>query len=221
MGATCFTNPLYLSGDFWTAWLMERIDWDRLKEFERNRAEDICKHFFPHGRRVGNEWKFGDVSGVPGTGTDGGSLGVQLEGNKAGLWRDRATGAGGRLRNLIAQSRGITDEAAVDEIERAFGLSFRANGVHHQTNTTMESFDWSGYVSFVTERELIVLARWRGYTLQFCRWLANEGLLGLYRGKWAFPVADNLGQIIGCHYLSLKLIRGGAIRRRQALVRWL
>ena len=43
----------------------------RVADFERARAEDICRYFFPAGRKCGPEWKIGDLSGVPGD-----SLGV-------------------------------------------------------------------------------------------------------------------------------------------------
>ena len=102
---------------------MIRIDWKALEQFERDNVEGICRMFFPQGKKVGQEWKLGDVSGAAGD-----SLGVALAGDKAGVWHDRATGEGGKLRNLIAAKLGLSDEAAVEELERAFGATFHENG---------------------------------------------------------------------------------------------
>jgi len=42
------------------------INCDSLCELERSRAEELCRMFLPNGKKVGSEWKVGDVSGVPG-----------------------------------------------------------------------------------------------------------------------------------------------------------
>jgi hypothetical protein len=172
---------------------VERIDWDRLSEFEQNRAEDICRRFLTNGKKVSGEWKLGDF-----TGASGDSLGVQLEGKRAGLWHDRATGAGGRLRKLLAQNRGISDEAAVEDIERAFGLSFRKNGYRGQTNSTRDAFNWSSFVEATTDQDLINLGTWRELTPAFCVWIKDQLLIGRYNGMWAFPVMLE-GQVVAAH----------------------
>jgi hypothetical protein len=58
-------------------------------------AEEVCARLLPGGKRKGREWVCGGVDGGPGK-----SLGVQLDGDKAGVWHDRATGESGRLLNL-------------------------------------------------------------------------------------------------------------------------
>ena len=143
---------------------MERIDWKALEEFERNSTERICRQFFPLGKKVGHEWKLGDV-----TGASGDSLGVELGGEKAGLWIDRATGEKGKLRKLIAAARNIPDEAAVGELERAFGVSFRKNG-----SRNVSSFDWPSCVSAIAADRTVLheIEAWRGLSDEFCTWLA-------------------------------------------------
>jgi 5S rRNA maturation endonuclease (ribonuclease M5) len=96
------------------------IDCDLLRDVERSRAEELCRRFFPNGKKLGNEWKLGDVSGVPGN-----SLGVALAGLKAGLWQDRATGEGGDFVKLLCANRELGFVQAVQEIERALGVSLR------------------------------------------------------------------------------------------------
>src|SRR4029453_704227 len=44
------------------------------------------------------------------------------------------------------------------------------------------------------------LAKWRGYLIEFCSWLKNEGLIGLHAGCIAFPVHDEAGRVVAAHY---------------------
>ena len=57
---------------------------------------------FPAGKKRRGKFLIGDVLGSPGD-----SLEVVLEGTKAGLWTDRATGDGGDIFNLIAAHLGL------------------------------------------------------------------------------------------------------------------
>ena|SRR5258708_1991181 len=124
------------------------IDADKLREFVREHAEEISKHFFPAGHREGSEWRIGDV-----TGKSGSSLGIELKGPKAGLCHDRAGGFSGDLVKLIAENRHLTFPQTVEELERAFGVSFRLP----------QRFDWQPFVSAVTKKNLAELSRWRGF----------------------------------------------------------
>ena len=47
------------------------------------RIESLCAHLFPSGHREGSEWRVGSIAGEPGD-----SLGIHLEGDKAGVWSD-------------------------------------------------------------------------------------------------------------------------------------
>ena len=66
------------------------------------RAEDCCRRFLPHGRRVGRYWCAGDVRGAPGR-----SLFVRLEPpGTPGKWTDAATSQHGDLLDLIRLATG-------------------------------------------------------------------------------------------------------------------
>ncbi len=67
------------------------------------RAEAVCRHYLPNGRRHGRYWLVGNVRGEPGR-----SLYVRLvdtERGTAGKWNDAATGEHGDLIDIIATSR--------------------------------------------------------------------------------------------------------------------
>ena len=66
------------------------------------RIESILCTLFPAGKKRRRVFLIGDVLGSPGD-----SLEVVLDGEKVGLWTDRATGDGGDIFDLIAANRGI------------------------------------------------------------------------------------------------------------------
>lgn len=70
------------------------------------RLEAVLITLFPAGKPRGGKFLVGDVLGSPGD-----SLEVVLDGDKAGLWTDRATGDGGDVFDLIAAHFGLSIHA--------------------------------------------------------------------------------------------------------------
>src|SRR5690606_8175704 len=66
------------------------------------RLESVLTTLFPAGKKRRGRFLIGDILGSPGD-----SLEVVLDGDKAGLWTDRATGDGGDVYALIAAHLGI------------------------------------------------------------------------------------------------------------------
>ncbi|MEF8732768.1 MAG: phage/plasmid primase, P4 family [Candidatus Accumulibacter meliphilus] len=75
---------------------------DELRGALLARLESVLRHLFTAGEIRGERFTIGDVLGNPGR-----SLEVVLDGDKAGLWTDRATGEGGDIFDLIARQRGL------------------------------------------------------------------------------------------------------------------
>lgn len=91
------------------------------KEIARNlaqRAEDVAQYLLSQGKKVGNEWRAGNIYGQSGQ-----SLGVHLTGEKAGLWCDFATGDKGDLLDLWAKSRNLKISEAIKEATRYLDIS--------------------------------------------------------------------------------------------------
>ncbi|WP_261524584.1 phage/plasmid primase, P4 family [Burkholderia multivorans] len=89
---------------------------DEIRDELIARLESVLTTMFPAGKKRRGKFLIGDVLGSPGD-----SLEVVLEGEKAGLWTDRATGDGGDIFALIAAYLGanvhtdfprVLDEAA-------------------------------------------------------------------------------------------------------------
>ena len=66
------------------------------------RLESVLDVLFPAGKKRRGNFVIGDILGSPGD-----SLEVVLDGDKAGLWTDRATGDGGDVFDLIAAQAGL------------------------------------------------------------------------------------------------------------------
>lgn len=80
-------------------------------------AEGISRMLLPAGKREGVEWRAGSVAGEPGK-----SLGIHLNGKKAGVWSDFATGEGGDLLDLWAATRGLSLADAIQEAKAQLGI---------------------------------------------------------------------------------------------------
>lgn len=80
------------------------IEMDRGAERDETRAallarlESVLSTIFPAGKIRRGKFHIGDILGSPGN-----SLEIIVDGNKAGLWTDRATGDGGDIFDLLAR----------------------------------------------------------------------------------------------------------------------
>lgn len=78
----------------------------------------VCQTYLPNGRKSGNHWIVGDV-----TGAKGGSLYVRLNasgGHRAGQWTDAATGQHGDLIDIIQHSLGLRNFGEAMDEARSF-----------------------------------------------------------------------------------------------------
>ncbi len=86
---------------------------DRLSE----NTEALCEHLLPNGRREGAEWRCGSVEGQPGK-----SLGIHLNGAKAGVWKDFSSGESGDPLDLIQACLHLDKGEAVQWAKGWLGL---------------------------------------------------------------------------------------------------
>jgi 5S rRNA maturation endonuclease (ribonuclease M5) len=175
------------------------IDCALLRDLERSRAEELCRRFFPNGKKLGNEWKLGDVSGARGN-----SLGIQLTGPNAGLWQDRATSEGGDFVKLVCANRELGFVQAVEEIEQALGMSLRGesplpatpphptpvreaslltadnpNGLPYRLNESERKQCVAAAERLIEGEMLNKIAKWRAWKSETIRNLALDLALGL------------------------------------------
>ncbi len=91
------------------------------KEISRllaQRAEEVARHLLPNGKKEGSEWRVGSINGEAGH-----SLGVHLNGEKAGLRCDFSAGDDkGDLLDLWVQVKRLTLRDAINEASGFLGL---------------------------------------------------------------------------------------------------
>jgi len=95
-------NPITLPPDSALRSPARSTDAESLRGQLIARIESVLVTLFPAGKKRRGKFLIGDVLGSPGD-----SLEVVLDGEKAGLWTDRATGDGGDIFALIAATLGI------------------------------------------------------------------------------------------------------------------
>jgi twinkle protein len=88
-----------------------------LKRMLVARAQAVAEHLLPAGKRQGHEWRVGSVDGEQGQ-----SLGVHLDGAKAGVWSDFSAGQGGDLIDLWCAAKHVELPGALEEIRAWLGL---------------------------------------------------------------------------------------------------
>lgn len=81
------------------------------------RAGDVASFLLPGGKKAGQEWKAGSVNGEA-----GGSLSVRLNGAKAGVWKDFASGQSGDLLDLFAAVRACSMAEAMAQAKQFLGV---------------------------------------------------------------------------------------------------
>lgn len=187
---------------------------DRVKAVLNSRAEEVCRFLLPGGRRIGREWRAGNIQG-----DKGGSLCIELEGGKVGLWRDWANPSdAGDVLTLWQRCRNLPDfPATLADAARWAGVPLaNGNGADHRTLPPRQApsespepkarqsgrdmaAEWARCVEEMEDSDLASFAKWRGYTVGFSRWLKCRGLLGYHGDKIAFPVHQD-GRVLGWHF---------------------
>lgn len=189
---------------------------DSLHAALASRAEAVCSRLLPGGKKIQQRWSCGGVDGGPGK-----SMDVELAGEKAGVWHDRASGEAGKLLKLW-QLQGMSFKDAVDaaadfcrmpkptEEDRKIDPScfdFRhpepaadSDNPPAYKAAVATVIDWDRCVSELTPEKASELCEWRGYSPEFVTHLRNEKLIGCYNGSFAFPVTGATGKVTAIHY---------------------
>jgi putative DNA primase/helicase len=98
-----------------------RYDLDELAARLRERAAQWVPDHFPHGRRVGHEWRLSNINGDPPR--KNGSCVITLEGEHAGDWIDFDGGEGGGPIDTLAHATGRTGRDLYDYAAHLVGVT--------------------------------------------------------------------------------------------------
>src|SRR5258708_2588722 len=98
-----------------------------IREIQQN-IEKICRYYRPAGEWKGSDWVIGNLNGEPGQ-----SLHIGLEGEKAGVYHDLATGEKGGPIDLIKILTGKRFKEACLEIGQFLGINLEEPGTTYST----------------------------------------------------------------------------------------
>src|ERR1700738_1155847 len=113
----------------------------------------------------------------------------------AWFWKCHAGCGGGDEINFLEKHKTVSRGDAIKLYLEMAGV----NGATPNKAKVGVAFDWRSCVEALTEKHVERLAKWRGYSREFCSWLKQNGLVGLYDGGIAFPVHDRAGVVVAAH----------------------
>ena len=166
------------------------------------RAEGFARFLFPAGKKMGREWKVGSICGEAGE-----SLGICIEGAKAGVFCDFATGdSGDNLVELYAQAKrcefrealracaewlGVTVTPGTKPTAAASTDAITQSGRFPEDSDLMSNAECRQAVHMVSVlRDDLALcqriANARGWRVDTIQRLTHEPSLGWHDGKLAF-----------------------------------
>lgn len=105
--------------------------------------------------------------------------------------------------SLLSRNGSLGDRGAL----KSFLPAVSSSDCHEPTEAAIHDepkaspgFDWDDCLRRFDDAQVRKLAEWRGYTVEFCHALHADGLVGLYQRKIAFPVFDDDGEVVACHW---------------------
>lgn len=159
-----------------------------------NKADTVVRYLLPNGKKRGNEWEAGSVSGEAGK-----SLRVHMVGPKTGRWADFATGQSGDLLDLWAESRGIDNRQAMREAGDWLGVSLTAKVTPaarkvfaKPTKIPPPIVERSAVVQYLTDSRMITPATLKTYRI------------GEARDNILFPFYDDAGELVMVKYRAIR-----------------
>jgi hypothetical protein len=190
------------------------------------RIEDFAAYLIPQGKRRGNGWVCGGVSGGPGK-----SCEIDLVGPKW-LFHDRATGESGSVWKLWTLNRGVSYPEALNQMADWLGVPRKEKAAPKIIGMSIdysdpkgtaanlpdddpipdatdpdpipeakaETVDWDSCLMNFTEERAEAICLERGYSPHFVDWLHEQEMIGTYKGCVAFPVHDASGDVVRIHY---------------------
>ncbi len=124
--------------------------------------------------------------------------------NGAGLWFWKChSGCGeGDEITFLEKHRNVSNNVATKLFLELAGGNGAALSAPNQASAARSTspLDWRACVLAFTENQIEQLANGRGYSIEFCSWPKENGLVGFYDGCIAFPVRDHVDKVVAVHY---------------------
>ena len=116
------------------------------------------------------------------------SLSWRGEGGKW-FWKCHAGCGDGDEVTFLEKIKSISRAEAIKLLKEMAGVGAPPS----KPRSSASAPDWRACVEAFDDKHLERLADWRGFSGEFCSWLKQNGLVGLYEKCIAFPVHDARG----------------------------
>jgi AAA domain/CHC2 zinc finger len=125
------------------------------------------------------------------------SFSVWKNGSGRWHWKCHAGCGEGDEINFLQLHRGISQDEAMKMFLEMAGINGARLAAKRQSTS---AFDWLACVEAFRQEHIEQLAKSRGYSVELCRWLKEEKLIGLHDGCIAFPIRDKSQNVVAAHY---------------------
>ena len=120
---------------------------DEIRRQLLSQLEGVLRHLLPKGKRQHHHYHVGNIYG-----DSGDSLKVELQGSKAGMWHDFASGEGGDIFDLWANVKGLNTRndfpGLIEEIKNWLGI-YEPSPANHGLDTLAGKWEYTDKVGKV------------------------------------------------------------------------
>jgi hypothetical protein len=99
---------------------------------------------------------------------------------------------------FLEKYRSVSNGEATKLFLEMAGMNGTAPLVSKPRSTS--TLNWRACVAAFTNKHIERLAKWRGYTVEFCSSLKSSALVGVFNGDIAFPIRDDAEKVVAAHY---------------------
>jgi len=125
------------------------------------------------------------------------SFSIWKNGKELWAWKCHAGCGGGDEINFLELHEKLSRRDATKRFLEMSGVNGAEPARSKQTSTS--ELDWRTRVEALTDKDLEQLADWRGFTGEFCSWLKQNQIIGLYDGCIAFPLHADNREVVAAH----------------------
>jgi hypothetical protein len=100
-------------------------------------------------------------------------------------------------------ARNVNFKTALCEAAEWTGCSLQGSNGKRPSPSKAKStptLDWTRDVAAFSDKHIERLSQWRGYSREFCQWLKQNRLVGLFKNSIAVPVHDRTGNVVAIQY---------------------
>ena len=114
------------------------------------------------------------------------SFSIWKNGADLWLWKCHSGCGDGDEITFLEKHLATSNKEATKRFLTMAGVNGTTSSPRNVESGATATLDWKACVAAFTEEHVEQLAQWRGYSIEFCAWLKETGLVGLYMAASPF-----------------------------------